>query len=278
MSDFWDHLRQATDDDSANTPDPEAIKAQQELIAKRDALLAARDRLNDPWNQTPDGGDSVDPQAALTGLADAGHALADAVTDLGSGLSGLPGGDSIAVGAAAVGRTIHGVADLRDRDGDGLSDGRERQLKTSRTKRDTDNDGLDDGVEVDTLKSNPRLQDSDRDGRSDYDEAERGMTIDGDDVTFRPVSGINSPPNTDPDFDEYIEPSFGSDDNLPDSPDDDVQILMSAPTTETASGEPGASWGEIESPPYVETNYADDPTSTAEYVDLDSTDDSYDLA
>jgi Bacterial TSP3 repeat len=279
MSDFWDHLRQATADEPDDGPDPEAVKAQQELLARRDALLAARERLQDPWNQTPEGSDSIDPEAALTGVADAGHAFAEAVTGLGSHLSGLPGGDSIAVGAATVGRAVHGVADLRDRDGDGLSDGRERQLRTNRTKRDTDNDGLDDGVEVDTLKSNPRLQDSDRDGRSDFDEAEPSMTIDGDDVTFRPVSAINTPPNAEANLDEYIEPSFGTDDALPDSPDDDVQLIMNTPTSDTASVEADASWGEIETSEYAESRYVDDTEASAvEYPDHGSNDDSYDLA
>ena len=279
MSDFWDHLRQSAADEPDDEPDPDVVREQQELLARRDALLAARERLHDPWNQTPEGSDSIDPEAALTGIADAGHAFAEAVTDLGSHLSGLPGGDSIAAGAAAVGRAVHGVADLRDRDGDGLSDGRERQLRTSRTKRDTDHDGLDDGVEVDTLKSNPRLQDSDHDGRSDFDEAEPSMTIDGDDVTFRPVRAINSPPNTESNLDEYIEPSFGTDDALPDSPDDDVQLIMNTPTNDTTSVEPGASWGEIEPTEYVESSYVDDTeVSAVEYADQGSSDNSFDLA
>ncbi len=38
-----------SDDDDVVEPDPAAIEAQRELIARRDALLAARERLNDPW-------------------------------------------------------------------------------------------------------------------------------------------------------------------------------------------------------------------------------------
>jgi len=58
-----------------------------------------------------------------------------------------------------------------DTDGDGLSDGAERNThKTDPAKTDTDGDGLRDGAEVLTYQSDPTKRDTDGDTFSDYDE------------------------------------------------------------------------------------------------------------
>ena len=264
LADFWGILDGLTDD--ADKPDPEAERVQRELIAKRDRLLEAKKRLedaeNDPWNQVPDGAATVDPEAALTGLADATHAVGDLIGAVGNNLSVLPGGETIAAVSTSAAAAVHRVADERDRDNDGLSDGRERKLGTHRSKSDTDNDGLPDGVEVDIVRSNPRLQDSDRDGTSDYDEAEPGMTIDGDTTIFRPISAVNTPTHDETNLDEYIEPGFGGD-NLPSSPDDDVQRIMDGSTDHvTEHGAVESQWDHGA----TITTY-DDPSSTPFVVD-----------
>jgi hypothetical protein len=58
-----------------------------------------------------------------------------------------------------------------DTDGDGLSDGDERNIhKSDPAKNDTDGDGLRDGAEVLTHKTDPTKRDTDGDTFSDYDE------------------------------------------------------------------------------------------------------------
>ena len=60
-----------------------------------------------------------------------------------------------------------GVAPPIDRDGDGLSAGRERSLHTSDLDRDSDDDGLSDAREAPRGGPSPSRRDSDRDGLSD---------------------------------------------------------------------------------------------------------------
>jgi Flp pilus assembly pilin Flp len=62
-----------------------------------------------------------------------------------------------------------------DRDGDGLSDKRERRLGTSLTSADSDADGIADGDEV-RRKLDPRSRDTDRDGIQDAREAQLAKT------------------------------------------------------------------------------------------------------
>lgn len=61
------------------------------------------------------------------------------------------------------------VGAVIDTDGDGLSDDRERELKTDPMNLDTDGDGLSDGEEV-KLSTDPMVTDTDADGLSDGDE------------------------------------------------------------------------------------------------------------
>lgn len=61
-----------------------------------------------------------------------------------------------------------------DSDGDGLSDARERELRTNRYSPDSDNDGLFDKEEVDVYKTNPLQSDTDGDGILDGDEVRQG--------------------------------------------------------------------------------------------------------
>jgi hypothetical protein len=58
-----------------------------------------------------------------------------------------------------------------DRDGDGLSDRKERRLGTARGDADSDGDGITDGDEV-RRRLNPRSRDSDKDGIQDAREAQ----------------------------------------------------------------------------------------------------------
>jgi hypothetical protein len=87
-------------------------------------------------------------------------------------------GQQLGAVADTAGRVAHGVANLRDRDNDNLTDGEEMTLRTNPTDKDTDHDGLDDGIEVKGSHTNPKRQDSDGDGRSDYDEVSSGVSYD----------------------------------------------------------------------------------------------------
>jgi hypothetical protein len=114
-------------------------------------------------------GDDLDDEQ-LTELADMVHRLADSLEGAGKDYEAMPVvGDVLDALGDKAGEVLHGVANLRDRDGDRLTDGEEEVLGTNPIDRDTDSDGLDDKDEV-WLTSNPRLQDTDRDGISDYDE------------------------------------------------------------------------------------------------------------
>jgi hypothetical protein len=171
---------------------------QRELMERRDALLEAREKMNDPWadhDDDPKASGPMDLEGGLTALADLAHSFGDKVADLGDGLEAIPGvGHALSQGADALGAGAHTLADQRDRDQDGLSDAEERTKHTNRNDDDTDNDGLPDGVEVKTYHSNPLLQDSDGDHRSDYDEAAPKITYDGDDVNYGYTPAPTTPP------------------------------------------------------------------------------------
>ncbi|MEW5871424.1 MAG: protein kinase [Chloroflexota bacterium] len=62
-----------------------------------------------------------------------------------------------------------------DDDRDGLTNGKELELKTLPNKRDTDEDGLDDGEEVNQRRTDPLNPDTDGDGLKDGDEVSRGL-------------------------------------------------------------------------------------------------------
>jgi hypothetical protein len=154
-------------------PTPEALQAQEELIRRRNEQYERQqaEAARDPWDVQFDGPapkGPVDEEAFLTGLADAGHDLADR-------LQGLKDTPIIGEAADAAGRVLHGIADQRDRDQDGLTDGRELSIGTNPNDRDTDGDKLPDGVELDEYRSNPLRQDTDRDGVSDFDEVSAGI-------------------------------------------------------------------------------------------------------
>ena len=65
---------------------------------------------------------------------------------------------------------VEGVAGNIDTDGDGLFDGREREIGTDPLNPDTDGDGLTDGEEVLTYLTDPLNPDTDGDGLNDGDE------------------------------------------------------------------------------------------------------------
>ena len=73
-------------------------------------------------------------------------------------------------------RIAHKNSNDYDLGGDGLTNGREDGLGTSRTNADSDGDGLSDGREVKELGTNPLLSDSDADGLSDQYELETSGT------------------------------------------------------------------------------------------------------
>lgn len=59
---------------------------------------------------------------------------------------------------------------ILDFDGDGLTNGREKDLGTDIEDVDSDDDGLADGLEVDCFSTNPNNKDTDGDGKSDFEE------------------------------------------------------------------------------------------------------------
>lgn len=65
--------------------------------------------------------------------------------------------------------------DKDDNDKDGLSNGREKELKTNLNSGDSDGDGLNDWVEVEKTKTDPLRADSDGDGIFDGDEYALGL-------------------------------------------------------------------------------------------------------
>ncbi|MFO0692403.1 MAG: hypothetical protein U0230_02500 [Polyangiales bacterium] len=94
-----------------------------------------------------------------------------------------PGGsdptvDTLILGGLSISIQAIGPARERDRDGDGLTDGEERDWGTEPTRRDTDRDGLPDGLEVDT-GTDPAEGDSDGDGLPDgVEDANRDGLLD----------------------------------------------------------------------------------------------------
>lgn len=60
--------------------------------------------------------------------------------------------------------------EVGDRDGDGLNDNLELELRTDPDRADTDGDGLSDGEEVDNYKTDPNQVDTDTDGIPDGEE------------------------------------------------------------------------------------------------------------
>lgn len=72
--------------------------------------------------------------------------------------------------------TIKAKLVVKDTDGDGLSDSKERSLGTDSNDADTDDDGLSDGEEVNTYASDPLSEDGDNDGFLDYNEVHKYST------------------------------------------------------------------------------------------------------
>lgn len=71
---------------------------------------------------------------------------------------------------------VSGVPSNIDTDGDGLTDGFEREIGTDPNNPDTDGDGLTDGEEVLTYKTDPLNPDTDGDGLTDGDEVKVYLT------------------------------------------------------------------------------------------------------
>lgn len=118
-----------------------------------------------------------------------------------------------------------------DSDGDGLADGRERELGTDVFDPDTDGDGLADGREI-ALGTDPLNPDTDGDGVSDARELERGtspLSVDADDdglTDERELELGTDPfdPDTDGDaLDDRREVEVGTD---PTDPDTDGDRLL----------------------------------------------------
>jgi outer membrane protein OmpA-like peptidoglycan-associated protein len=70
----------------------------------------------------------------------------------------------------SLGLTVVGEDPNGDADGDGLTNGEEKQLGTDKKNPDTDGDGLSDGAEVKHHNTNPGKADSDGDGLADGEE------------------------------------------------------------------------------------------------------------
>ena len=88
------------------------------------------------------------------------------------------------VALSFIAATALGLTGCIDSDGDGLTNGEERDLGTDPDVADTDGDGVSDGEEVD-LGIDPLVVDSDGDGYSDGDEVAEGSDpADEDDMIF----------------------------------------------------------------------------------------------
>lgn len=74
------------------------------------------------------------------------------------------------------GLTVVGESGSADADGDGLTNGEEKQLGTDKMNPDTDGDGLSDGDEINRYKTNPLMADSDGDGLDDGTEVNKEQT------------------------------------------------------------------------------------------------------
>ncbi len=103
-------------------------------------------------------------------MFDFGYRLLDANTD-----NVATGSDSYPT--VKFGYTMYfGSNDEDDDDGDGLTNGKEKELGTDPNNPDTDNDGLTDGEEVKTYRTNPLKPDTDGDLIRDGDEVWRFRT------------------------------------------------------------------------------------------------------
>lgn len=71
------------------------------------------------------------------------------------------------------------VNQVKDTDGDGLSDDEEKDLGTDHNKTDSDNDGLFDREEVKVYKTDPKDPDTDGDGMVDGQEVKQGYNPNG---------------------------------------------------------------------------------------------------
>ncbi len=81
--------------------------------------------------------------------------------------------------------------DVRDDDGDGLTNTEESELGTDPKNPDTDGDGLRDGLEVNKFKTDPKKKDTDGGGMDDGTEVESGFDpLKADDDDFEPPEAL----------------------------------------------------------------------------------------
>ena len=87
--------------------------------------------------------------------------------------TGAPG--SVEMPAASESASTGAGVYEHDKDGDGMSDGKELELGTSDLEFDTDGDGLSDVIEIGVWKTSPTNVDSDGDGFADGYEVINGF-------------------------------------------------------------------------------------------------------
>lgn len=126
---------------------------------------------DDPWDQPTGATGPIDAEKAVDAFKDL---LADGTRVAGRAATGAgvdDEGNTTNQALLDLGEVLHDVADRRDRDHDGLTDGEERERGSNPRDPDSDRDRLPDGAEVHVFKSDPMNADSDWDDRTDGDEA-----------------------------------------------------------------------------------------------------------
>ena len=118
------------------------------------------------------------------------------------------------------------VEPVKDSDGDGLSDDKEKELGTDPNKADTDDDGIDDGAEVDGSenpfdKDGNKVADGENGAPTDpkNPDTDGDGTNDGDEVNHKDKDGKPAP--TDPNDEEDFPGEDSGEDNPAPAPEDD---------------------------------------------------------
>ncbi len=196
-----------SDDDDLLNRDPAAL-----IDTDNDGLLDSVEKTlgTDPNNPDSDGDSLIDGAE----VNDYKSNPLDKDTDKG----GVEDGVEVQNGTDPT-KSTDDSEDVRDDDGDGLTNTEEARLKTDPNNPDTDGDGLRDGFEVNKFKTDPTKKDTDGGGMNDGDEVNSGFDpLDAKDDNYTPPIAL-----LDVDGDGLLdseELKLGTDPLNPDSDDD----------------------------------------------------------